>query len=336
MKKRGLEDEKSTKPGHYVEVFGVSIDETRKIENPRWSVFLEELARAGFWEIAAPTALFIDLNPSLYSLVKLHKLRNHFKVLVQVEPRTVNPMQFHPRVFRAFDVVISEAGLKEYAPADYWWQAGFDLQLKNRHPKGMAVFDVGALIGRKFSFDMLSQYSRRNKVLTELSLSGLRVSYGGRGWGSSVSALKALLVASFLKIVFAQGAPTPLEVMNALRKPKATYLGEFSNEADFFQKIAVALVIENEKGHLSEKMFEALATNTPVIYSGQELPDLEHVLPLMNPLDIGRIRDFIEESKRNSVDAASSLGLLSDHVPSLRESFESLARMIVSLKNTKD
>jgi hypothetical protein len=315
---------------NFLQVFGESVSQGQGYSQSRWVKFVSALDSSGFWATENQVAVFIDLNLSPFTLYQLIKLRNHQKILVRVEPRSVNPVQFTKCVRRYFDLCIDELSVSD-GNAELTWPAGFDLESAPAEDS-QRRYQVGALIGQKISFYKDSQYHLRVRLLEALQREKVKVCYAGRGWNrGGIHKAKAIARALFLNYFFRLPFLNPRDSITGLRKPRLPYLGEFHFPSEFYKTVKVALVVENESLAVSEKIFEALGSDCSVVYLGKPLPKMPSVLQIDSSTRIEEIVDFINlESSRYPSALERSRETLRANVMSSRDSFELLATIVMT------
>jgi hypothetical protein len=320
---------------NFLQIFGKTVKESQIYEEKRWGTFILELEKHHFWTSSAEIAIFVDFSVNPRSLFLLLTLRKHRKVLVRVEPQSVNPGQFTRFVSRLFDFCIDEASVTK-GRANFTWNAGFDFPSDELIGEMVRPYQVGALMGRKVSFFKLSQYHIRAKILNSLSIADISVCFAGRGWSENPLFLaKAVLRAFVVNASFGLPFLSPQKVLQAVRAPRVDYLGEFSLPQQFYKGVGVALVVENEHNALSEKIFDAVAAGCSVIYLGRPIPISPNILQINQDFDTSEIVNFVLANCHvGPVDLARSREVLEELNPSADESFKMLADLIMKKVNT--
>lgn len=314
---------------NFLQVFGESVSRGQAFSQSRWGYFVSALDSAGFWATKHKVAVFVDLNLSPVTIWRLIRLRNHEKILVRVEPRSVNPVQFTKFLRRHFQLCIDEASISD-GTTQLTWPAGFDLE-SGPVENSQRRYQVGALIGQKISFYRGSQYHRRVQLLEALQREKVQVCFAGKGWDQGeIHRTKAIARALFLNCSFRLPFLNFRNAITGLRKPRVPYLGAVPLSSEFYKTVNVALVVENESSAVSEKIFEALGSDCSVIYLGKPLPKMPSVLQIDSSTRIEQIVDFINlDASRHPSALERSRETLRANVMSSRDSLQLLATLVM-------
>jgi hypothetical protein len=321
---------------NYLEIFGSPVSQGDQGLDPRWGGFSSALDARGFWSSLKDVAIFIDFSVSPRSIYRLWTLRNHTKVLVRVEPRSVNPGQFTMLVQNLFDICIDEESVAT-GTANFSWCAGFDFELEPETSSGRQYL-LGALMGRKISFFGKSQYHMRTWILNSLTSSGVDVIFAGRGWQDGpASLLKTLVRAFIVNFIFRLPFLSLNKVLQSVNKPKVKFFGEVQRPKDFYGEVKVALVLENEEGALSEKLFDAISAGCSVVYMGRPFPKIPGVLQLKEGFTIMQIIEFLEGAESLTINQIrEAQNVLRALIQDSQSSFDSLVDIILRKAGVRD
>jgi len=261
-------------------LFGQRINPHRNTEDVRWSVFVDQLTKSNFWSEPGSIDLFVDFRVTLRNLGRLLGKRGNRKMLVQVEPRSTNPFQYSPLIERLFDCLITERDHSHYSGAKVYWTPGYDFDLE-RPINPTRRQKLGSLAGNKYSFVMGSQYRNRLIELDKLQAAGVDAKMAGRGWSRNTWHSKGLETLELLRCILSGAPRAPRAIRVALKKGlKVHSMGEFDEPNDFWKDVECALVIENEEGLVSEKIFDAVSAGCRVLYAGKRLEPSPHIFQL--------------------------------------------------------
>ncbi len=262
--------------------FGKNYDEPTSI---RWMSFAAALEQQGHTLLTieqrdhAELGIWVDFDSSVREDRELWNRR----ILVQIEPKSVHPVQYSSRVQRCFCYVFCEDDTRP--PGKIYWQSGqlsiSDLEiLKNPPAPKTRPYKVGLINSNKNSAVKGSLYPLRRRVIQKLSVEGQGFVYAGVGWDSGVlhnlkQDLKecAIFVRSGLPLSDFSIKP------RWKRMPMSSCLGEQSSAREFLSSLEIAIVIENESNYFSEKLTDALFARCHVVYVG---PNFQGISKLRN------------------------------------------------------
>ena len=314
-------------------LFGKRVLPTESSRDPRWDVFLEELENSGFWTDIQGVDVFVDFRLTGTNVLRIISNRKNQKILIQVEPRSINPFQYSWLCERFFDSLITSRDQSKYSKATLHWTPGYDFRsgqiLDSPRP-----YQVGSLAGNKFSFVQGAQYRKRKATILKLRQQGFDAFMAGRGWSRSAWKSKIIETFELARCIFA-GAKVDGDALREYFSgtPSLNPLGSFQSPGDFWGSVECALIIENERGIISEKMFDALSSGCRILYSGKDIESSEYIhnldleeegseiafLMSPPPADRGRVLDHSAQILRRSV-------------PSIREGFRELCQVIENRK----
>jgi hypothetical protein len=203
------------------------------------------------------------------------------RILLQIEPPSVNPKQFSRSVLRKFAFVVSE--VESHSARTLFWRSG---QFSERDMHDLAkngqkvdrTFFCGLINANKNSFIRGTNYPLRREVIRHLTKVEPGFVFAGKGWTASrwsvfVADIKELAIAIF------SGLPPRMLSLNFRFQRMTTirYLGEPNSARGFLKNVHVAIVIENESEYFSEKLTDALFSRCHVIYVGANIPGLANL-----------------------------------------------------------
>lgn len=200
------------------------------------------------------------------------------RLLVQIEPPSVNPKQFSRSTLRKFGFIVSE--VKSDSINTLFWRSGqFSEQdmndLENEESRFERPFFCGLINANKNSFIIGTNYPLRRDVIRHLSVLEPGFVFAGKGWAAT---RWSVFVADMKELAIAISSGLPLKMLSLnFRFKKVTtarYQGEPPSARDYLRNLKVAIVIENESEYFSEKLTDALYSRCHVIYVGASVPGL--------------------------------------------------------------
>ena len=224
-----------------------------------------------------------------------------FKVLLLEEPESVRPENYLPQNWRHFDLVILSP----------WYPSQIGLEKRSFYPVMRPEPVVGVIAEKrkdivlindfKFGAVTSSLYGWRLEVLKRLEKRKVKVDVWGPNWRMS----KLMEVRKRVAVLRRSAKSPNLSPAESCRliffRPKFN-LGRAEQKSSTLSEYNFALVIENDKYFLSEKLFDAVFSGNRILYRG---PNLEKFSFLEN-LCV-QLPDDIEEAvelivKRNEID----------------------------------
>jgi hypothetical protein len=314
------------------------IDEGSDALDARWAVFVDKLVESDFWASPESVDLFIDFRLTLSNLLRLVFRNRSSKILVQVEPRSVNPMQYSSLVEGLFDVLITERDQSQYSSARVHWTPGYDFDFRE-HLSPVRSQPIGSLAGNKYSFVSGSQYRPRVTELNKLKVMGYEANMAGRGWSRNLWHSRGLELLEFVRCIFSGTPRAPSSKWIALTPAlTAPPLGEFSKPFDFWKDVDCAFVVENEEGLMSEKIFDAVSAGCRILYAGKALPPSPYIFQLKKPSISVDALHFIDRDvkvDREEIREQSMIALRKV-IPSTEEGFSELCRKIIEVRRSNE
>lgn len=313
-------------------LFGRRIRETKHSSDARWNKFLEASEKSDFWKTKHDVAVFIDfrVSPShVRNLVAARKLR---RILVQVEPRTVNPVQYSKILRFFFHHHITQPNHSYYSLARHFWTPGYDFTDKVSQAQTERKA-LGTLASHKHSFVQGSQYHLRLQILQAARDGGIPAHLAGRGWNENSVIARLKFFLEFCRAALA-GAPLRPGSLGALFHPCCEMGGavpSFEHAAEFWSSVDCALVVENEQGLISEKLFDAVSQGCAVVYVGRKIPSCESILSFEGESTIS-MESIIQFASSRSHEARnqkpSTIRVVRSLAPTVKEGFEDLLQKI--------
>ena len=219
----------------------------------------------------AAADLVVLINPRVAELRAAKLMNKERRILVCLEPPSVLPYLYKRRVIEKFQRVFVQSPLYAKHPNQSVWQHGYfeaDLEPIRRPSRQLSAAMVNA---NKTSFNPGSLYHLREVLALKITNS-LDLNLYGRGWGQSLwasllDAFKELLVT----VLKQQTIPlvSQFSLRNKLRL-RRLWLGEVFSACQAYSESHFALVVENDYGYFSEKIFNALQAGSLPIFVGQE------------------------------------------------------------------
>jgi hypothetical protein len=243
--------------------------------NP-WSCFFEEFKTNGHImnnKIKDPNFNVLIMNSYLNEkkIGLSKKNRNNVKkILILWEPRQLNPKLYKKSHLAKFD--------KVYTPSKLW------IETNNAHffnwPQGENDLDQEKEInwnkrnnkailisGNKYSVIKGELYSLRRRIINKSSKKNI-LDLAGVGWKQNrlrniYAIIKSLIKSKLMHLT--------LDGLSSLNLDLTNYLGPISDKQSTLNKYKISLVIENSADYISEKLFDALASQNIVVYVGVDI-----------------------------------------------------------------
>lgn len=217
-------------------------------------------------ESAAPKHYLICTDFDFKILSKTKKQLNRFthKVLLRFEPEVVNPLGYTKSFEAKFDAIISIGRLPKETELHLRWPqtalsladySTFDERIQDEFP---------IINANKISMVPGELYSLRRQLARELP----GVVLFGNGWGSGLrNRVRPLLVAAVL--AFVAGKLQTSGTKHWFAK-YSNWQGSTEDKIVILSRYETALVIENSREFLSEKLFDAWRSGCIPVYVGLE------------------------------------------------------------------
>jgi hypothetical protein len=245
-------------------------------------------------EIGNPHAnifISVDHSDENHKIILANPLLKR-KILILIEPPSVNPRQFEKKILNSYDLIITTPSLSELVPNSYTWIPGFMNNEASRFidsskPLSLRNFKFGLLATNKYSPMDSSLYQFRKRVLIEFSKRNILVSVGGLNWNQNLfwttkEAFKSVILnlkyfRNFNLIALFQSL--------RLRKKDFNFVGRFQYSSDFYTRTQFVICIESDFYDFSEKIFEVVEAGAVPLYLGPDLSsynlpkNLFHLMP---------------------------------------------------------
>jgi hypothetical protein len=261
-------------------IFGVCA--TKLNTSHRWFDFVLEIQNKGYEiiEIGNPYVnifISVDHSDENYKMVLANPSLKK-KILILIEPPSVNPRQFEKKILSSYDLLITTPSLSDLVPNSYTWIPGFMnnkafKSIDSSKPLSVRNFKFGLLATNKYSPMGSSLYQFRKLVLIEFSKRNILVSVGGLNWNqnwfwTTKEAFKSVMLnlkyfRNFNLIVLFQSL--------RLRKKDFNSVGRFQDSSDFYTRTQFVICIESDIYDFSEKIFEVIEAGAVPLYLGPDL-----------------------------------------------------------------
>lgn len=311
-------------------IFGHCSTKLDRHENNRWQYFLTLLESNGFElvEHSHPNLeYYLEIDFDVNSIRKIvNKLPRENRILIRVEPPSINPTQFKRNIENLFGAIIQVITLPSTTNTEISWIPGFfphrdhfiDLRNKNfmnyeslyisaNEKKNLAFtfedsyFNFGIVNSNNVNLFSTSLYSTRRKMLNRISRSGFEIVVAGNGWDNS---LTLWIKKHFIEIFRAFKTKTLVSpskfYLNIRKSNNIKIIGRVKNEIELYSKVKYSIIIESDIYDFSEKLFNCLLSGSVPLYIG---PDLSTV---------GLPRDLVLELPTKRRDFSSFLENLSN------------------------
>lgn len=186
-------------------------------------------------------------------------------VLVRNEPEIVCPDNFNRTITRRFDLIIDVGRPSSGGSWSTVWPQSWPSKLTGpaAHSRLERVVVINAY---KFSLIKGQRYGLRAMICSRNGY----VDVYGPGWAKGSLEKFSLFAKEFVLAVLAGRLPD-LRLSKDLRFKPLNYMGPAHNKLETLSKYKVSLVIENDPGFLSEKLFDCLFAGTIPVYVGNVL-----------------------------------------------------------------
>jgi hypothetical protein len=196
-------------------------------------------------------------------------------VLILLEPRSVNPFQYRQKNLDKFDLVIpvgrtraENLGLLDYINCPIKF-------LPATKEINVRKLDFVILNANKFSANKNSLYGVRRKFSRYLYSSGANYQLHGLNWKMPKQKEFRERIWSVRKEIYSFNKPNFREAFSDFFYSYPEYIGETKNKQDILIKSKFAVIVENEKDYISEKIFDAIYSGCVPLYVGPNLDEFE-------------------------------------------------------------
>lgn len=311
-------------------IFGLCSTKFDRNENNRWQYFLTLLESNGFElvEHSHPDLeYYLEVDFDVDSIKKIvNKLPRENRILIRVEPPSINPTQFKSNIDNLFGAVIQVITLPSTTNKEIPWIPGFfpqrdhflDLRNKNfmdyeslfisvNEKKNLAYtlkdsyFHFGIVNSNNINLFSTNLYSTRRKILNKISRSGFEIVVAGHGWDSSLIIWAKKHFIEIFRAFKTKTLVSPSKFYINIRKSNnIKIIGQVKNEIEIYSKVKYSIIIESDIYDFSEKLFNCLLSGSVPLYIGPELST------------VGLSRDLVLEFPTKMCDVTRFLENLSD------------------------
>lgn len=197
------------------------------------------------------------------------------RVLVIREGRSVRPDQYRRRVLKKYGSVFVPTHNLSLGRYCFTYEDGFlprDLGSSSevvRQPGSFCIVNTN-----KFSLHPESNYSLRQRLIVELTASGIEMALAGSRWDANTSTYAFLQLKEFLNAI-RHVSPIDLTKLRRPIPPKVRthirFEGFVTNSVEFMRKHVFVLIVENDSFCITEKFFDAVSAGCIPIYYGPNL-----------------------------------------------------------------
>ena len=205
-------------------------------------------------------------------LVNSPSLDTHLpKVLIRTEPSVVSPKSYSHKYLASFDLVLTMGTGVSINEEPLGWPQDFGQQNSLSLPELANRFDKPVMVASdKISFVAGELYSLRRQALFSIP----EIVLFGFAWGNRIHVKLLRLIKELLIALMARVQLSPLAARYFFRRPKS-YAGQVENKREAISAYKYSVVIENEAGYVSEKLFDALFAGCIPIYVGPSLREFD-------------------------------------------------------------
>lgn len=214
------------------------------------------------------------------------------QVLILYEPCAVMPQNYSLKKLRKFDVIVClNSFIKEIPnrkvinlpqplirPVDEFFENQYRINSK-----------IVCICDNKFSGSRTSQYSLRRNLIFALSKNGVSVDLYGPNWNKSRIWETRKRFAALRYAIRNLSTFNLMEGLSGFFKRQDSYVGEAIDKMLTQSRYQFALVIENDKFTLTEKLFDSIFSGCVTFYVGPEFVD-----PILEKLCIRLPRDIAQ------------------------------------------
>ncbi len=204
----------------------------------------------------------VDWEPGCKRIINRASQLGLRKLLIINEPSVVIPEHRRGDILSLFDQVL-EVGRPFSSPISFWpqtWPQNLCNSSKARADRAVMVQAA------KYSFVEGQLYSLRSQLVG----SDTRVDLYGFGWTDSIFRNAIRLVIDFYRALKGRATIDLACIYSAAIRP-ISYLGTTSEKVQTMSNYKVAVVIENSKEFMSEKIFDAFFSGCIPVYVGPPL-----------------------------------------------------------------
>lgn len=272
-----------------------------------WFSFLSGLRAAGH-EVAgfgvpdAGAHALVTLNdqPAARRLIKDLDIPASRAALVMLEPRVTAPSMYTASVLGYYQHRFAPSPLwaQKVGAEDFLWPQVVSTPSTRRVNWKFSATMINA---EKRSAVHGSLYGLRRGVIRACDSEGIPLAVFGPGWDAPPGRRVGEGVKAMARALRARQLPHLAEALSSPAIRPTKYLGTIDEKASAFAVAPAAIVIENSRDYVSEKLFDALSAGVAPIYVG---PPLE---------TFGIPADVAVECEPDALTIARALATLSEH-----------------------
>ena len=219
--------------------------------------------------IEIPESMSIDIY---FDLIKLKSHSSNISILILNEPPAVMPENYKSSNYRKFNLVIVLSPWRaESLGIDDWAFIPVPIPKIRLDSNGIRRDAVVFMNDHKFSASNTSLYATRRRILLKMQALNLPIFLFGTNWRMSRFTEFRKRVAAFRRVFKNMKIISLKEAFSELFAKYACYQGRAESKLETLAGFKFALVIENDKEVLSEKLFDALYAGCMVFYMGPSL-----------------------------------------------------------------
>lgn len=229
--------------------------------------------------------VYFDIEPIEHFLLRLRrKMRRQTwvagrgqrvverDVLIRLEPKVVLPNTYNLKE-ADFDLVV-DTGFRNYSPFAQPQLEESTRLLPELSQERKSKFCL--IVANKFSPIKGELYSLRKEAALRID----NIALYGRQWELKLPQ-KLLIAAKALLFALTYWSEVQLKSLPSFLSRNPTSKGEVGEKSGTYQEYKYALVIENEKDYVSEKLFDALCSGCIPVYVGPKVREIEWLDHLM-------------------------------------------------------
>ncbi len=247
----------------------------------RWSLFIDALTASNFQIVnlndsSATCYISIDYDKKSFQTV-LSNPNIVKKILIAVEPPSVNPLQFQKHIYSMFDTICAVKTFVHMFPNAEPWLPGFVynnyIKVSEVISENTEMYVFGMLSSNKYSFLKTSLYMKRKEIVKELSRYNHNVLIAGADWNRSKTwKLFKIIKTLMLEMKFISDLNLKYFInFPLLIQKRYTYFGKATTPYSFYSKIHFVICVESDFLDFSEKLFEVIESGALPLYIGPEI-----------------------------------------------------------------
>jgi hypothetical protein len=251
------------------------------------------LAKKGFKviesSINADIFLAIDHRKSELGLLSERASKNRFNILFRSEPECIIPSGYKEESLAVYDKTLT-FGKPRTSPKFEFWPQFWD---KSLHFKANRKEKIALINANKLNFHKTEMYSLRRKAAKTLD----DVDLFGMDWNISFVLKMKIFVIELRKEPLKSLFTFPFHIDKWFHKwPE---IDAPQDKIKLLKEYKYALVIENSRSYMSEKLFDALQSGCIPIYVGPRVEDfgIPPELVIQSPASLSGIKVAFKKAK---------------------------------------